>query len=153
MTTVVLVQNKKSIQNESEDSVKKLQSFLLSALLLGLLSSSATPQNRLFTRTPDGLQEESKFAIIPFVFYNELLQFAAGAAVSTQGVLQDQLFGQLTAYRQQQWFLLRDFEIRGSQTSTQQQTVSIDQNLWWNVWQDRVLPESQLRFSPGNCRR
>ena len=76
--------------------MKKFQTFLLTILLLCCVAGPAAAQNRIVSRTPEGLREESTYSIIPFAFYNELLQFAAGGAVSAQGVLQDQLFGQIT---------------------------------------------------------
>ena len=60
------------------------------------ISSPAAAQNKIVSKTPQGLLEESTYSIIPFAFYNELLQFAVGGAVSAQGILQDQLFGQVT---------------------------------------------------------
>ena len=76
--------------------MKKFQTFLLTILLLCCVAGPAAAQNRIVSRTPEGLREESTYSIIPFAFYNELLQFAVGGAVSAQGILQDQLFGQVT---------------------------------------------------------
>lgn len=76
--------------------MKKLQMFLLTVLLFCCDAGPAAAQNKIVTKTPQGLLEESTYSIIPFAFYNKLLQFAVGGAVSAQGVLQDQLFGQLS---------------------------------------------------------
>lgn len=74
----------------------KLQTFLLTILLFYFLADSAVAQNKIVNKTSEGIREGSSFSIVPFVFYNELLQFAAGGAINVQGILQEQLFGQLT---------------------------------------------------------
>ena len=52
--------------------------FLLTILLFCCVAGPAAAQNKIVTKTPEGLLEESTNSIIPFAFYNELLQFAVG---------------------------------------------------------------------------